>query len=225
MNFPKPDDFIDIHNHGTKPRHGCFSIENIMAHEGRVPDNMSGLTYSFGIHPWFLTELNYKQLIINVKDQTSHPNLIAVGEAGFDKLKGPSLEIQRRTFEEQILIANENSKPVFIHCVRSWDELFEEYKKLKPSTPWLIHGFRGKKELASQIISKGMYLSFWIDFALRPESSDLLRSLPAGRIFLETDGAEIDIVQVYQKVCTDMGISLKKLKGIIYSNYREFFKL
>jgi hypothetical protein len=32
--------------------------------------------------------------------------------------------------------------------------------------------------LANQLLSKGMYLSFWFDFALRPESGKLLRHLP-----------------------------------------------
>jgi TatD DNase family protein len=224
MNFPHPNDYIDIHNHGAKPRQGFFSIENLMAHEEKLPDNEAGLTYSFGIHPWFLTEENNEKQIEKVKNQAGHNNLIAIGEAGFDKLKGPSLEIQRKTFEEQIIIANRYSKPVFIHCVRSWDELMVEYKKLKPSTPWLIHGFRGKNELAQQLISKGMYLSFWIDFVLRPESARLIGSLPENRIFLETDGAEIDIVQVYRKVAVDMDISVQELKKIIYTNFRKLFK-
>ena len=66
--------------------------------------------------------------------------------------------------------------------------------------PWLIHGFRGNIELAQQLISKGMYLSFWFDFVIRPESSELLRSLPKDRIFLETDGADVDIRDIYKKV-------------------------
>jgi len=45
------------------------------------------------------------------------------------------------------------------------DELLSEHRKLRPSTPWLVHGFRGKKELAMQLISKGMYLFIlWFDF-------------------------------------------------------------
>jgi TatD DNase family protein len=223
MNFPRSNDFIDIHNHGAKPRKGFFSIENLMAHEERTPDNETGLTYSYGIHPWFLTEENNEKLIKSVRDHAGHDNLIAIGEAGFDKLKGPSLDIQCKTFEEQILIANRYSKPVFIHCVRSWDELMAEYKKLKPKTPWLIHGFRGKNELALQLISKGMYLSFWIDFVLRPDSAKLLRGVPEDRFFLETDGTDTDIASVYGKVAVDLNISVHELKKIMYSNFRKFF--
>lgn len=30
---------------------------------------------------------------------------------------------------------------------------------MKPSNPWIIHGFRGKKELALQYIREGIYVS------------------------------------------------------------------
>jgi Tat protein secretion system quality control protein TatD with DNase activity len=45
-----------------------------------------------------------------------------------------------------------------------------------------------------------MYLSFWFDFILRPESAELLRNLPMDRIFLETDGADVPIRDIYKKL-------------------------
>lgn len=225
MNLPKPTDYIDIHNHGAITKDGQFSIENLMAHEERLPDNEPGLAFSIGIHPWFLNEENHEHLINVVRKHENHSNLIALGEAGFDRIKGPSITLQRITFEEQIQIANEKSKPVFIHCVRAWDELLAEHRKLRHSTPWLIHGFRGKKELALQLISKGMYLSFWFDFVLRPESSNLLRGLPEEKIFLETDGSGIDIKTIYEKVAVDLAISEEELKAVIFSNFNKFLNL
>ena len=87
--------------------------------------------------------------------------------------------------------------------------------------PWLIHGFRGNVELASQLLSKGFYLSFWIDFVLRPESKELLKQLPADRIFLETDGADVDIKSIYNKVATDLDLSVDELKSIILKNFNK----
>ena len=133
------------------------------------------------------------------------------------------MELQRRAFEEQIIISEEIRKPVVIHCVRAWDELLAELKKLKPKMPWLIHGFRSNVELAKQLLLKGMYLSFWFDFAMRPESAGLLKSLPADRIFLETDGADVDIKSIYEKVAVDLELSVDELKSIILSNFEEFF--
>jgi TatD DNase family protein len=91
--------------------------------------------------------------------------------------------------------------------------------------PWLVHGFRGNVVLANQLLSKGMYLSFWFDFALRPESAELLSHLPIDRIFLETDGADVDIRAIYDKVAADLELSDYELRSKILKNFNDFFTL
>jgi TatD DNase family protein len=225
MYLPQSGDYIDIHVHDGKHAPGIFILESLMAHEEKLPEDISGVAYTYGIHPWFLNQNNYRQQLISVENSVSHPDIIAVGEAGFDRLRGPSNELQRIVFEEQIAISEETGKPVVIHCVRAWDELLSVQKSIKPKMPWLVHGFRGNKELADQLISKGMYLSFWFDFVLRPESGALLRHLPVERIFLETDGADTDIRKIYEKVAKDLDLSVDKLKSVIISNYTNFFNV
>jgi TatD DNase family protein len=225
MNLPGTDDYIDIHTHGAKPVPGLFSVEVLMAHEERIPEKISGLAFTYGIHPWYLDESNHNRLLASVIKTAADPLVIAVGEAGFDKIKGPSMDLQRKTFEEQIIIAEELKKPVIIHCVRAWDELLRAHKRFHPKLPWLVHGLRGNKDLAIQLISKGMYISFWFEFILKPESSELVRSLPKERIFLETDGAEVEIRDIYNKVADDLGLGLNGLKKLILNNYKVFFDL
>ncbi len=223
MQLPHPGDYIDIHVHDGSPAPGIFILESLMAHEGKSPADTSGVGYTYGIHPWFLTEVNHRQLLNSVESSISFPGVIAVGEAGFDRLRGPSVELQRQTFEEQVKISEETAKPVVVHCVRGWDELLSVRKKLKPKMPWLVHGFRGNVELATQLLSKGMYLSFWFDFILRPESSGLLKKLPINKIFLETDGAAVDIRDIYSKVANDLDLSVDELKSVILKNFGDFF--
>lgn len=224
MHYPQAGDYIDIHVHDGKPSPGIFILESLMAHENNTPEKLEGVSYTYGIHPWFLNDENHQQLLLSVKKTVSHPEVIAVGEAGFDRLRGPSAELQREVFEEQVLISEEIQKPLVIHCVRAWDELMGAKKKLKPAMPWLIHGFRGNAEFADQLLSKGMYLSIWYEFALRPESGNLLRSIPADRLFLETDGADVDIRSIYQKVAADRNQDVEDLKSDILNNYLAFFK-
>jgi TatD DNase family protein len=224
MNLPKSDDYIDIHNHGAHGYLGHFQVETLMTHENRFPDKEDGLAFTIGIHPWFLTAENFQHQIGVVRRYADHQNIIAIGEAGFDRLKGPEFSIQRTAFAEQVRIADEVSKPVVIHCVRAWDELLAEHKKLRPSTPWLVHGFRGRKELAMQLISKGLYLSFWFDFIIKPESTPLIKSLPEESIFFETDGSGVDIEIIYEKVAHDLNIQEEELKAIIHSNFNNLFK-
>ena len=224
MDIPEPGDYIDIHTHGARPMEGVFSVENLMAHQNLQPQRVKGMAFTAGIHPWHLTESNQKQLMDYIKNIARNSDLTAIGEAGFDKIRGPSIELQRKVFEEQVIMAAEIQKPVIIHCVRAWDELLAAHKKSRPAIPWLVHGFRGKKELALQLINRGMYLSFWFDFILRPESAELLKNLPEDRIFLETDGADVSIRDIYKKVGADLNISEEGLKAIIFSNYCTLFK-
>ena len=224
MNFPQQGDYIDIHNHDSGPGEGIFILDNLMAHEGMLPGNNSGVAYSLGIHPWFLDETNHDQLIGFVRQNAAEKTIAAIGEAGFDKLRGPDMDLQHRTFSEQALLSEETGKPMIIHCVKAWDELMAAHRKIRPTLPWLIHGFRGKKELAMQLISRNMYISFWFDFIIRPEASVLVRSLPVDRIFLETDGSGADIKEIYRKVADDLGMTTDILKNHIIKNFKELFK-
>jgi TatD DNase family protein len=70
-----------------------------------------------------------------------------------------------------------------------------------------------------------MYISFWFDFIIRPESRDLLRTLPVDRIFLETDGSGAGIMSIYEKVSDDLGLKTEQLKNQIYSNFMNFFNI
>ena len=223
MNLPQPGDYIDMHTHDGCPSAGVFIVDCLMAHEDKLPVNIPGIAYTYGIHPWFLNENNYEQLLSSVEKSIGLPGVFAIGEAGFDKLRGPSADLQRKIFEDQIAISEEVKKPVVIHCVKAWDELLASHKKLRPQMPWLIHGFRGTPELATQLLSRGMYLSFWFNFVIRPESSRLLKILPKERIFLETDGADLDIKDIYKKVAADLDITVEDLKNIIFSNFKDFF--
>jgi TatD DNase family protein len=114
---------------------------------------------------------------------------------------------------------------LIIHCVKAWDELLSVKKNLKPAMPWMIHGFRGSVQMAEQLISKGMYLSVWFEYALRPESADLLRNMPRDRFFLETDGADVEIKDIYKKVSSDLDVSVEELKEQLLLNFNKFFDL
>jgi len=223
MNLPDKNDFINIHDHGAVPMPGFFTVDNIMVHEGREPQRSEGIAYTVGAHPWHIDEDNIDRLFFKVKDFSKHHNVIAIGEAGFDKLKGASLDLQRESFQDHARLADSTGKPLFIHCVRAWDELLKEHKQMKPVVPWIIHGFRGKPDLAAQLLEKGFYLSPWVEWAIRPESSDTIKSIPLSRLFLETDGFDISIEPVYQVVASHLEIKIGELKAAFYSNFIHLF--
>ena len=73
--------------------------------------------------------------------------------------------------------------------------------------PWIIHGFRGNGELASQLVRLGFYLSFGDRF-----NPSALRAAWLDSLFLETDDKSIDIRGVYQNVAEALDIPEEKLE-------------
>lgn len=224
MNKPLNTDYINFHDHGSVPVEGVFSVDNIMVHEGRTPSVMEGVTHSVGAHPWFLSEESFDRQMLTLRDMSVSDNIIAIGETGFDKVKGPPIELQRKAFERHFELAEELSRPLIIHCVRAWPEILEEKKRLKPTTPWVIHGFKGKKELAQQLCDKGFYLSAWVEWAIRPVSADTLNNMPLDRLFLETDGFDIGIKPVYTVVAGYLGMGVEKLREQVYNNFKKIIQ-
>jgi len=55
-----------------------------------------------------------------LKKSAGLPDVIAIGEAGFDRLRGPAMKLQHLVFEEQIAISEELRNRFVIHCVRAW---------------------------------------------------------------------------------------------------------
>ena len=223
MAKPAKYDFINIHDHGALPHDGVFTIENLMIHEARYPEELRGIAYSAGIHPWEVEKETLEDEYARLRELCLKENVIAVGEAGYDKLKGPELLLQDEAFRMQVALSEELGKPLFIHCVRAWDDLLHIHKKIAPAMKWIIHGFRGKAQLASQLIDKGFFLSPWVEWAIRPDSAVILRSIPRERLFLETDGFDIGIEPVYKVVAEHLGITSEELKKQLWENYMYVF--
>jgi TatD DNase family protein len=96
-------------------------------------------------------------------------------------------------------------------------------KSMRPKVPWLLHGFRGKPELVQQLTSKGIFLSAWVEWAIRPLSAESLRAIPEDMLFLETDGFDIGIEPVYKVVAGHIGVEAEALRERVYQNYLTVF--
>lgn len=120
-----------------------------------------GALYSAGIHPWWTTDANEtEQMMGHLPALLRHPQIVALGECGLDALRGAPLETQEAVFIRQIALAETCRKPVTLHIVRTYDRLLHLHKILKPTTVWTVHGFRGKPQLAQQLLAAGFDLSF-----------------------------------------------------------------
>ena len=169
---------LDIHTHVLPEEPGaalvCIGCGPLPREEGHW--------FCAGLHPWDVTEGFDNQLDV-LEKILANPRVPAVGECGFDALKGPSHELQEQAFVRQVQLSEQFRKPMILHVVRDFDIVIRLRKQLKPTQPWLIHGFRGGPEQMSQLYSHGILVSFGLKH--NPES---LRQVPSDRLFLETDG-------------------------------------
>lgn len=170
---------LDIHTH-VLPQVPGTALVCIGC--GPLPENEEGHWFSAGLHPWDVTE-DFDTQLNMVESLLANPQVAAVGECGFDILKGPSHDLQEQVFIRQIELSEHYAKPMILHVVRDFDSVIRLRRTLKPEQPWLIHGFRGGPEQMSQLYSHGILVSFGLKH--NPES---LRQVPSDRLFLETDG-------------------------------------
>lgn len=174
---------------------------------------------SAGIHPWYLTEEDMNsQLQWLDKLLETDSRLLALGEAGLDKVCSTPFALQLKALQEVINRSERYEQPLFIHCVKASGELIALKKELHPRQPWIIHGFRGKKELALTYLRHGFYLSFGRYF--HPAA---VEATPSERLLLETDETSLSVKEVYMQVAEVRKVSLNQLEECIDENINFLF--
>ncbi len=212
---------IDFHTHRTSNDSGTLIRSLLLSEAEKITEND---LFSVGIHPWHSENIDFKAQLSKLNTLVKRVNVVAVGEIGIDKYKGASLEKQIELFEKQVHIAEKNQKPVVIHCVRAWAELLEVKKRLKPTTPWAIHGFRGHLELAKQMVDADMYISFGP--AILNASDVLLESIkivPLNKLFIETDEIDVSLKNLYITIAKIKKVKFRDLEEQINFNFTDFF--
>lgn len=184
--------FTDFHTHNMSAPAGSaivsLPLEILLSPE--TFDPVPGAAYSAGIHPWW-TDGDVDRMFVGLSALVRHPQVVALGECGLDRLRGASLELQCAIFERQVEMASAQSLPVTIHCVRAFGELLRLHKRLKPATVWTVHGFRGGPQLARQLLAAGMDLSFGLH-----HNAESLRITPEHRRHFETDDSGVSLAEV-----------------------------
>ena len=206
----------DIHTH-CQPEVPGEAIVNCFP-ETFVPQQEGW--YSVGIHPWYITSstVSLAEKKRCLEELLYHPQVLAMGEAGLDKLADASLSLQREVFEYQARLAEETDKPLVIHLVKAVDELLKLKQKIRPVKPWIIHGFRGKAVLAEEYLRHGFYLSFGEKY-----QEEALCIMPSERLFIETDESTVSVDTLYERAAILRKTPLEELRRTIRKNVSEIF--
>ena len=216
--------YIDIHVHTPlcDPNSDVISIVDISS---PTPTTPAGLTAycSFGMHPWFLNEENAVSQLQQLEILLQNNAIVAIGEAGLDTMRGADMKLQERIFEEIITLSEHYQKPLIVHCVKAWDKLLALHKNRKVKQTWIIHGFHGNYELALQLIKRNMALSFGCKLLNDNKLNSSFSKIPADSLFLETDDAKMNIVDIYRTAATIRKTDIETLKNVVFENFMRIF--
>lgn len=197
----------DCHTHRTDARDAIINVS---------PDFTEfrpGLFYSVGIHPWLTAEMpadGIGRLMELLPIAARRSDVVAIGESGFDRLRG-DMVLQRELFVQHARIADDLGKPLIIHCVRAWNDLLQARRDMEPHAPWIVHGFRGKPELARQLTDAGMYISLGERF-----NSAAAAVIPPERLLVETDESDLPIDAIAAAINTTApGDAARNLQKIL----------
>jgi TatD DNase family protein len=198
---------VDIHTHKSV-KAGSLAIRNLTFEEaGAILGSAEKGYFSVGIHPWYIDEFSNEKMYL-LEEWVADVRVLAIGECGLDKNSRVSLENQIAFFKMQIYLSEQLQKPLIIHCVGCFNELFELKKKLQPQQLWVIHGFRGKPELAKQAIQIGCALSYGAHFNLQS-----VGVTPLDKLFVETDESLFSIDEIYSKIALIKKCNLLELRA------------
>ena len=189
----------DIHTHHTDAREAVISVN---PWEFCPAD---GLLYSVGIHPWQVgraTGADFDRLA----ECARADGVLMIGECGIDKLRGGDLSMQTGVLERHIALSELVRKPLLLHCVRASNELCLLRRQLRPSMPWIVHGFRGNARVAGQLLDAGFYLSYGERF--NPEA---LAITPADRLLAETDESTLPIDEIHRRLAASRQVTVGEL--------------
>ena len=201
----------DIHTHLLPQEPGTALV---CIGSGPLPAPQ-GHWFSVGLHPWDVTGDDEK-ILQSIGEMAQNPQVLAIGECGFDTLKGPAHDLQEQAFIRQVEISERVRKPMILHVVRDFDSVIRLRKQLKPTQSWLIHGFRGGPQQADQLHTHGIQVS--LGLKANPQT---LQQIPSDRLILETDGL-CPIIQVIQTAATARNQSVVTVENQIINNSNVF---
>ena len=166
---------------------------------------------SVGLHPW-RTDAYWQRWMPHLTELAMMNNVFALGECGLDKMRGADMDVQMAAMRAQMEIAEEADKPIVVHCVKAFGQLLtlrkeaeQRHSKRGKLQPWVIHGFRGKPELAKQLMAKGIRISLGHQYNI--ETLHYLFSCNSP-FYLETDDCPISIEDVYLQASHHLGVDV-----------------
>ena len=150
-----------------------------------------------GVHPhnakdWDTAMLAALRELVSSDLPAPDGTIVAIGECGLDYNRNFSPpDAQRKCFEDQLALAAELGKPVFLHerdAFGDFSAILKQHRKGLPGA--VVHCFTGGAAELEAYIALDCYIGItgWVcDERRGSHLAPLLRQIPAARLLLETD--------------------------------------
>ncbi len=210
---------VNIHSHQNNNTSETTVLSlNLTAAEKVFSSDESGY-FSVGFHPWESNEFTKEKMWL-LEKIIKDDRFLFIGECGLDKKCDIPYQQQLSVFLQQIALSESAKKPLIIHCVSCFNELFEIKKELQPQQLWIIHGFRGKPQLAQQTLKNDCALSYGEHF-----NEESVKLTPIDKLLVETDESNMPVAEIYNRLSqiksckpTDLTAGYLLLKANIKQN-------
>mmetsp|Transcript_35978 Transcript_35978/g.55965 ORF Transcript_35978/g.55965 Transcript_35978/m.55965 type:complete len:222 (+) Transcript_35978:94-759(+) len=196
---------------------------------------------SFGLHPWWAHENqgNWEDELAALL--ASHPHA-CVGEIGLDKQWVPpecvevQYEAQMEVFKKQLDLATRLKRPVSLHCVAAYGDMFDALRLASDLPPAIyMHSFGGKAGMLNSFVKMKnygdrFYFGFSAAINLRsPKTSDVIKLVPDKRLLIESDledPSEVRpcLARMLHVIAESKGWTLEQAAAQTSSNARAFLR-
>lgn len=215
----------------------CSINENDWPTISLLSEQYLNIKPQFGIHPWFALNVIdgwSERLELQLRRFTN----AGVGECGLDKSDKykDSIDEQMSVFRKQIGLASKLKRPLSIHCVKAWLELFDVLGEFRGKISGVIHSFSGSSEMMLQLVKAGFYISY-SPFILKNLSKKTIKAIvdtPIDRLLIETDSPDTRVIDksfsnpagltlVLEKVSEIRNESISVIAASTYGNAMRLF--
>jgi len=198
-----------------------------------------------GVHP-HEASLYDDSLEEKLLEMSRHEKIIGWGEIGLDYHYDHSpRDVQRQVFARQLELALDRKLPAIIHTREAEDDTIAILKEAWADggggeSGGIIHCFTGTQALADAAIEMGFHISFSgvVTFKAAEELREVARSVPMGRLLVETDCPYLApipyrgkrnepafVVETARKLAELKGVSVAEMAEVTTVNFKRLFHL
>jgi len=175
--------------------------------------------FSAGQHPMYPRESITIERVISLCEDNL---LFAIGEIGLDR-RNPDMVWQKDIFIQFADIANQFHKPVVLHCVGKYYEVYSLLKRQFPSLLIILHGFCGSVEIIQSFSKLNTVFSLHKSILKVKNCATILRAVcDTQRFLFETDmDTEISVMGTICNVSELLRVDVRVLVEVQEKTFRS----